>query len=362
MTHGMYQGQCTGITILIQPVKLALKPLLHTPPHIPPAHLSPIICLCMCQFLQAAAWLQSQATSAAALSASHPLSETSAAASSVAIPPYTSSSFSQQVSLGKHRRHASTTDLVIPDPDIPSSPQSRVHATGRSGFALEAASASFHSKVLRSGADAGRADIAAEYKPATSAPVSGQESLDKAAAALRSLRDKFGQKKRKEGLHANPTLQSAGQVTASSGSSFLGFSQDVSSGCSPVADMVSSTPSNRAAAVPSTTRSTFDFKTAVGGKTVLAGKSADTSRHVGESADRHLRPNEHHSLDLMQSSSASQRPIATACAESRACLASESQKHSRDSIRLWPHLRKLYTLLSQGQVCMCYVKHIYCDG
>lgn len=196
---------------------------------------------------------------------------------------------------GKHRRHASTAAFTIPDQDLAGSPQIRASLVGLSGAAPETASSSSHSEADLTAAHSSEAGRAADDKSAMSAPVSGQESLDKAAAALKSLQDKFGQKKRKEDRQASPKLQSRGHVIASSGGGLPGFSQDLSSGASTAADMDSSRPSNRATAVPSTKRSSFDFKLAVGGKTVLAGKSADDNHHVGELADKHLLPDVHHS-------------------------------------------------------------------
>ena len=67
--------------------------------------------------LQGAAWLQSQATSAAAFSASADLPMTSAAATSASMKASPVSA-----SLGKHRRHASTSPFALPDQDFFSRP------------------------------------------------------------------------------------------------------------------------------------------------------------------------------------------------------------------------------------------------
>ena len=215
--------------------------------------------------LQGAAWLQSQATSAAALSASTDLPMSSAAA----ITPSKSSHLPG--SLGKHRRHASTSPFTLPDQDFSSSPLSRGNS--------EAAASPMHKKADKPSANSIAFSTAANDTSARLASMTGQESLQKATVALKELQTKYGQ--------ASSKAQSS-----SNSSSFSGVTQEVSSGLGSAADTEDDSVALGSAAAFCSSRSSFDFGSAVGLRKAARGaRGADPSSsrgaHLGISGVAH---------------------------------------------------------------------------
>ena len=190
--------------------------------------------------LQGAAWLQSQATSAAAFSASADLPMTSAAATSASMKASPVSA-----SLGKHRRHASTSPFALPDQEFFSRPRDG----GMPEAAPEGAATPMQSQANQLNAGHHAARVAAAGTSATCAHMTGQESLQKATVALKGLQTKFGQ--------ASSTAQS------SSGSSF-GMSQEMPLSTGSTADTEADRSPFKSSAAPSSSRSSFSFQTAVG--------------------------------------------------------------------------------------------------
>ena len=215
--------------------------------------------------LQGAAWLQSQATAAAAaaaaaaLSPSHSPSNDSAAHPSAAGPsPHPLPASNPKARLvSKHRRHTSTTSFSAPDQAVPSSPRAdalptlghpaaipsspRANALPSPGHSAAAASTSYAQAPASEAAvvaGASSSDTSRSLGTAlnSTAPLlTGQESLDRATAALQALQQRYA------------------PASSASGS-----------------DCQLSSPAASKPALQST-RSTFDFRSAVSGLPLSAG-------------------------------------------------------------------------------------------
>lgn len=191
--------------------------------------------------LQGAAWLQSQATSAAAFSASADLPMTSAAATSASMK-----ASPVPASLGKHRRHASTSPFTLPDQDYFGRPLDR----GMPEAAPESAASPLRSQANQLSVGHIAASAATDDTSATSVHMTGQESLQKATIALKGLQTKYGP---------------ASSRAHSSSDGFRGImSQETPTGISSRADTEADVSTLESSAAPSSSRSSFSFQSAVG--------------------------------------------------------------------------------------------------
>lgn len=223
--------------------------------------------------LQGAAWLQSQATLAAAQSAFTDLPKTSAAAAASAC----TTSTPLPASLGKHCRHASSSPFTLPDQEDSTSPLhkdpfSTAPAPAPAPARGMTASPS-HSKAPQPSAASIAASTSGSDTCARSAYMTGQESLQKATIALQSLQRKYGQ--------AGFTPKSS----SSSSSGFLGVSQQAASAGGRAAD---TEVAAEAAAAPSSSRSSFEFCAAVGlrGATRLPERAHSSTAEEGPHPSR----------------------------------------------------------------------------
>lgn len=139
-------------------------------------------------------------------------------------------------SLGKHRRHASTSTFTLPDQDFFSSPLER----GRPKAAPENAASTMWSQADRLSACHNAASTTADDTSPTCARMTGQESLQKATVALKGLQTKYGQ------------------------ASSLGSGQEMPSGLGCTADTEADRPPLESSAAPGPSRSSFSFQSAVG--------------------------------------------------------------------------------------------------
>ena len=148
-------------------------------------------------------------------------------------------------SLGKHRRHASTSPFTLPDQDFCSRPLNR----GMPKPGPESAASPMQSQVdqLRAGHIA--PSMAADDTSATSAQMTGQESLQKATIALKGLQTKYGQ---------------ASSRAQSSSDSFLDISQEMPGGLGSAAGTEADRGALKSSAASSPRRSSFSFTSAVG--------------------------------------------------------------------------------------------------
>ena len=218
--------------------------------------------------MQGAAWLQSQATSAAAFSAS----------ADVPLTPAAAASASQKTSpaLGKHRRHASASSFTLPDQDFFNRPLDR----GMPQPAPNKAASPVHSQADKLSSGHMAASMAADDSPAMSARVTGQQSLQKATIALKGLQTKYGQ--------ASSTAQS-------SSSGFGGISHKMLSGAADTeadseADTAADSSGLESAAAPG--RSSFSFDSPVGWRgaaSISGGPQPSISRglHASISGSAH---------------------------------------------------------------------------
>ena len=171
--------------------------------------------------LQGAAWLQSQATAAAAAAAAAALSPSDSPSIDSAAKPSAAGPSSQPLPASnptarlasKHRRHTSTASFSAPDQAVSSSPRAsalasighlaaipsspRTNALPSLGHAAAVASSS-HTQTPASEAavvtGASSSDASRSLGTASSStppPLTGQESLDRATAALQALQQRY---------------------------------------------------------------------------------------------------------------------------------------------------------------------------
>lgn len=215
---------------------MELPTLFASTKHLAPSH---HVIDALLALLQGAAWLQSQATSAAAFSASADVPMTSAPAAS---PSQTTSP--APTSLGKHRRHASASAFTLPDQDFFSRPLDR----GMPQAAPDKAASPLHPQADKLSTSHMAGSMAADDSPAMSARMTGQQSLQKATIAVKGLQTKYGQ--------ASSTAQSSSH-------DFLGIGQEMLSGAADTEpDTEADSSALGSAAAPG--RSSFSFDSPVG--------------------------------------------------------------------------------------------------
>ena len=151
--------------------------------------------------MQGAAWLQAQATSAAAATAAA-LSCSSSSSHDSAAPPFAAAPSPSPWAAGQpqptpasmHRRHTSTASLSVHERAVSSSANARaLSPAGQSAAALNTPYTLASKAVAMTPATCTDTDGTSSSTVSNSAasPLTAQESLDRAAAALQALQQKF---------------------------------------------------------------------------------------------------------------------------------------------------------------------------